>query len=439
MAEQSLFSEFEARSKADWMAQIEADLKGKKPSELHKQWQDLEVDPFKSKTDLSKNTSCFRERKEWFIAQAFCVDTPKETNARILEALMEGVNSIEIAGLNSKEELEATLESVNPEYIQTNFKLGEWMFSGGLEAAENWAKHAAGGSWGFDPLGKLYRTKSWYRNQEEDIKLIEKLSKSSLEQLNWLEINGADFHNEGAYASTELALSLAMFNEYLAVLADPAKDAGKLEFKAGVGVLYFIELTKLRSLRTLAGAVAAEYGYSGDLFISANTGIWGMSAYDRHNNLLRSSTQIMAAAIGGADAISATPFDLSLETDHRFARHLSRMQHQMLIEESFLDRVIDPMAGSYFLESLQADLEQKAWAKFQTIEKEGGFIQALASGLVSEMVHEDRQKQFKELESGELSVLGVNLYPNKEEQLSAEIREDLNRLSSETEKGRANG
>ncbi len=440
MGNDLFFAEFDALSKEDWLQKIETDLKGKKPQELHKNWQDLDVDPFSDPSDLRKSSYSFRDRGDWFVRQAFCFDPKGNTNKRILHALNEGVNDLELAGLESDEQMKTALKGVNPAYIRTDLKLDAWLQDGGLEAFESWSQQKdIEGSWNYDPLNMLLKTGNFYRSEREDMAFISKLRSSTLSKFQWVEVDTAMLHDKGAYASTEMAIGLAMFNEYLGQLDEAEVEAGKINFSIGLGVNYFLELAKVRSFRTLVHAVASAYGFGGEFFIHARTGMWNFASYDRHNNLLRSCTEAMSAVIGGANAVSILPFDISLKGDHHFASHLSRMQHQMLAEESFMNKAMDPVGGSYFIENICLQLEAKAWTKFQSIESLGGFMAACKSGAIQNMIEADHKAQKDLLESGELSVLGLNLYPNRDEQLPTKIEESYERLGSGIEKQRENG
>lgn len=440
MGNEGFFAEFDALSKEAWLEKIENDLKGKKPEELHKKWQDLEFVPFTDRTDLEQSSYSFRDRGDWHVRQAFCFDPKENTNKRILHALNEGVNNLELAGVASEDQLKEALKGVNPEYIRTDLKLDNWLNDGGLEAFESWAhKKSIEGSWNYDPLNMLLSSGKFYRSQQEDMAFIDILRSSTLNEFQWIEVDTATIHDQGAYASTEMAIGLAMFNEYLGNLEQTKTEAGKINFSIGLGVNYFLELAKVRSFRRLLHSVSREYGFEGEFFIHARTGIWNYASYDRHNNLLRSCTEAMSGVIGGANAISILPFDITLKEDHHFASHLARMQQQMLAEESFMNKVMDPVSGSYFIETVSSELEEKAWSKFQTIEREGGFIKACHSGSIRAMIEADRKAQKVALETDDLSILGLNLYPNKDERLATKIEDSSERLGSEIEKRRENG
>ncbi len=440
MANEEFFSEFESFSKADWLAQIEKDLKGKKPKDLFKKWQDLEVEPFKDKSDRAQSSYSFRAQSAWLIRQSFCIDSPKDSNKEILLALNEGVNNLEISNISDADSLNQALAGVDFSFIRTDLKLGDWLMNGAKEAFQKLAEDKEiSGSWNFDPLNKRYKDGDFYASQAEDMAFINQLAKSELKNFHLVEVNTAVFHNQGAYAITELAIGLAMFNEYLGFLSEPEKNGHKVNFSLGLGVNYFLELAKIRSFRKLVKSVASEYQSTEEHFINAETGTWSITASDRHNNILRASTQAMAAAIGGADSISILGHDLVLNSERSFAKHIARMQHQMLAEESFLDRVYDPVSGSYFIESLGEELEAAAWKKFQEIESVGGYLQAVENGLIKSWVQSDRAEQLAQLESGELTSLGVNLYSNEKEDLDLKKLRDFDRLSKGLEKDKTHG
>lgn len=435
MLQEKHFSEFDGLSKEQWLAQVEKDLKGKSPMELHPRWQDLDVDPFASWEDSTKRPFVFRKNREWLFRQRFDATNEKTFNGAVLEALNEGVNNIELQGPAICKHPSACLKGVHLDYVRTDFQLGAALMHGFKEDFEAMSESAEiQGSWNFDPLNQLYRNRAFYESKEKDFAFIAKLeAEQHLKNFDLIEVKASEFHNQGAYASTEVALALAVFNEYLGVLEKPELHAGRIVSTLGVGVNYFLELTKLRSYRKLASAISSEYGFSGSLFINAEGGVWRLSAFDTYTNLLRTCTQAMAASIGGADAIMIPAFDQALESSHKFANHLARMQHHLLAEESYLNKVMDPSGGSYFLEKLANQLEQKAWDTFGQIEKHGGFIKALEDGFVDHLINKDRKEQEQLFAANELKVLGVNYYPNTKDSLKASINRKDSRLTLKSE------
>ena len=221
-------------------------------------------------------------------------------------------------------------------------------------------------------------------------------------------------HEAGAHAVQELGYALAEGVERLTAQTSSGsvgEAARQVEFVYAVGSNYFFEIAKLRAARMLwARAVAAFVPKDADACrtrIHVRTSRLNKSIYDRYTNLLRVTTEAMSAAIGGADTLYIEPFG--------FSPHLARSVDRVLREEAHLDVVADPAGGSYYLEALTDSLAAHAWKLFQEIEKDGGYLQAQASGSIEKALAETRQARCKAVSSRRRALVGVNNYPNTSE------------------------
>ena len=144
--------------------------------------------------------------------------------------------------------------------------------------------------------------------------------------------------------------------------------------------------------------------------------------YDQHINLLRGTTKTMSAVLGGADVIEVLPFDTSSCASDDFSRHLARNTQIILKKESYFDRVVDPGAGSYYLETLTDELAREAWGFFQKIEEKGGYLKALETGFVQGEVNASRAKKDKGVTFRSRAILGTDQFPNGKEKAHAQIK-----------------
>jgi methylmalonyl-CoA mutase len=224
-------------------------------------------------------------------------------------------------------------------------------------------------------------------------------------------IRADEFHERGANAVEELGFALAAGVERLAALSDtvPAGEAaGRIEFVFAVGPAYFMEIAKFRAARVLWSQAVSGFGAkSAPMKITVRTPLRNKSAYDRYTNLLRVTTEAMAAAIGGCDRLTVEPFG--------FDEHLALNVQRILKEEAHIDRVADPAGGSYFIEALTAALAREAWKLFQQIEAEGGYSAAMASGWIEKSLARSRAALQKAVSSRRRALVGVNNYPDLRE------------------------
>jgi methylmalonyl-CoA mutase len=200
----------------------------------------------------------------------------------------------------------------------------------------------------------------------------------------------------------------------------PAQVTNTLAFSFGIGSEYFLEIAKLRAARALWARVLESFqpGLAGkvEVRIFARTSHWTKTIYDPHMNLLRSTTESMAAVIGGADALEVEPFDDTYREPSEFARRLARNTQLILKKEAWLDRVVDPAGGSYYVESLTDSLAREAWKLLQEIEGAGGFLNFRATGALERKAAADQHSA---------SIVGTNRYPDLAERALPRLeRED---------------
>ena len=223
-------------------------------------------------------------------------------------------------------------------------------------------------------------------------------------------------HEAGAHAVQELGYAIAAGVDRMAELtatqnADEA--AASIEFEFAVGPSYFIEIAKLRAARLLWAQAVSAFGTHHDessrMRLHARTPRRNKSVYDRYTNLLRVTTEALAAVIGGCDRLTIQAFGFD-------ERQALNVQH-ILREETHLDAVADAAGGSYYVEALTDALGRAGWKLFQQVEAAGGYAQALASGSIANALAETCAARTKAMSSRRRSLVGVNNYPNAAEKL----------------------
>ncbi|UYZ59198.1 methylmalonyl-CoA mutase family protein [Hymenobacter latericus] len=239
-----------------------------------------------------------------------------------------------------------------------------------------------------------------------------------------LALNGSFFNNRGASATQELACILGLAVAYLENFVaadldvDAATVASAMHVHVSIGPSYFVEIAKLRALRRLWATLLHAYGLPTEvaaaLRIHAATSSWTQTTLDPHTNMLRVTTEAMSAVLGGADSVSVTPYDSLYAAPSEFSARIARNVPIILREEAHLDRVADPAAGSYFIETLTDQLAQEAWAMFQETEAKGGFLQN--RGRILEDIRKLALDKFHRIATGEQVIVGTNRFQNPNEQ-----------------------
>lgn len=238
-------------------------------------------------------------------------------------------------------------------------------------------------------------------------------------QFRTLCVNSYAFHNAGASATQELAFTLAS----LADAYDQLTESGltleqlvpKTMLSVSVGTSYFMEIAKLRALRVLLGRFTSAYSSApfSPFFIHSQTSTFYEAKATPNTNLLRATTEAMAAVIGGCDALTVHPFDTVLgtpapadrpESAMDFSARIARNVSILLKQESYLDKVADPSAGSYYIEIVTHSLVEAAWDLFLTVEQQGGFARALASGFIQAELEKAYQAKVEAVRNGKVLV-----------------------------------
>ena len=450
---EKLFSEFAPVSTEEWMAKITADLKGV-PFEKKLVWKTGEgfnVNPFYRAEDIEglKTTESLpgefpyvrgtKKDNDWKVRQNIEVCCFKGANEKALDLLTKGVTSLGfiIKGDEVNEENIATLlEGICPASVELNFNtcnckaekligiLADYFKGKGVDAKKCY------GSVNYDafkkPLVKGKENSEWVEGAAAVLK-----AGQALPNYRVLAVNAFLFNNAGAYISQELGYALAWGNELMAKLTEAGftadEVAKKIKFNFGISSNYFMEIAKFRAARWLWAEIVAAYKPACEcackMVAHAQTSEWNMTVYDAHVNLLRSQTEAMSAALAGVDSITVRPFDKIYQTPDDFSERIARNQQLLLKEECHLDKVVDPSAGSYYVEVLTNSLADVAWKLFLEVEEKGGFSVAVNAGEIQNAVNASNVARKKAVATRREILLGSNQYPNFTEVAADKIQE----------------
>lgn len=450
---EKLFSEFAPVSTEEWMAKITADLKGV-PFEKKLVWKTGEgfnVNPFYRAEDIEglKTTESLpgefpyvrgtKKDNDWKVRQNIEVCCFKGANEKALDLLTKGVTSLGfiIKGDEVNEEnITTLLEGICPASVELNFNicnckaekligiLADYFKGKGVDAEKCY------GSVNYDafkkPLVKGKENSEWVEGAAAVLK-----AGQALPNYRVLAVNAFLFNNAGAYISQELGYALAWGNELMAKLTEAGftadEVAKKIKFNFGISSNYFMEIAKFRAARWLWAEIVAAYKPACEcackMVAHAQTSEWNMTVYDAHVNLLRSQTEAMSAALAGVDSITVRPFDKIYQTPDDFSERIARNQQLLLKEECHLDKVVDPSAGSYYVEVLTNSLADVAWKLFLEVEEKGGFSVAVNAGEIQNAVNASNVARKKAVATRRDILLGSNQYPNFTEVAADKIQE----------------
>ena len=442
-SKEKLFSDFPGVSTEAWMEKITADLKGAdfEKKLVWKTNEGFKVKPFYRQEDLEglKTTEGLpgqfpyvrgtkKDDNTWYVRQEIKVECAKEANAKALDILNKGVDSLGFS-LKKKdlcpEYIETLLEGICAECVELNFStcqgatvllanlLVEYFTKKGYDLAN------LKGSVNYDPMGKMLSKGKDVSNYIATAKeLVEVMA--ALPKYRCISVNAIELNNAGSYIAQELGYSLAWGNEYLNALIEAGVSvddaAKKIKFNFGISSNYFLEIAKFRAARMLWANIVKEYAPACDcsckMLAHAETSTFNLTLFDAHVNMLRTQTEAMSAALAGVNSITVSPYDKAYQTPDDFSERIARNQQLLLKEECHFDKVVDPAAGSYFIENLTVSIAQQAWNLFLQVEEEGGMMEAIKAGKVQEAVNASNKARHEAVAKRREILLGTNQYPN---------------------------
>ncbi len=458
MQEELKFDEFPITSYEQWKDEAIKSLKGGdfEKKLFTKTIEDIILKPIYNENDL-KNNPLYNfqypgiapynrgenplgyKANPWLIAQAIPYPDIKQFNTALQNDLANGQNAINIKvrgisnhhrqikygiELNNIDDFANAFENIDLSKYPIYFSTDE-IFYDFSKLFQDFLKKSKidiskfEGNLGADIFGKLLSTgnlalslNNYYKQIEE---LINQYDNSNFGVIN---INGSIFHNAGANTVQELAYSFTEAIEYIKTLQlldlDVDKIAPKIRFSFGIGSNFFMEIAKLRAARIIWTKIIREFGgneQSQKMFIHSQTSLRNKTKFNPWSNIMRNSTECLAAILGNSNSIEVGYFDSAYGYPSELSRRLARNTQLIYLNESHLLDTIDPAAGSYYLEELTNEICIKTWQKIQEIEANGGFFENIKSGNIQTEIQQTSDIQIKDYHTRKLVLVGTNKYP----------------------------
>jgi methylmalonyl-CoA mutase len=237
-------------------------------------------------------------------------------------------------------------------------------------------------------------------------------------KFNSISISGYHMQEAGATLVQELAFTLADGREYVRAALKKGLSvddfAGRLSFFFATGMNFFMEAAKLRAARLLWSRVMEEFKpkKAESLMLRTHCQTSGVSLQeqDPYNNIVRTAFEAMSAVLGGTQSLHTNSFDEAIALPTQFSARIARNTQLILQHETGVTKVVDPLAGSYYVESLTNELAEKAWTLIEEIEALGGMTKAVASGLPKRLIEEAATRRQAAIDKGDEVIVGVNKY-----------------------------
>ncbi|SFH83380.1 methylmalonyl-CoA mutase [Albimonas pacifica] len=451
-----------------WRSLAEKELKGKTPDDLvWKTIEGIDVKPLYTEADLEGvdhlgsvpgqfpfvrgPRATMYAGRPWTIRQYAGFSTAEESNAFYRKALAAGQQGVSVAfdlathrgydsdhprvigdvgkagvAIDSVEDMKILFDGIPLEKISVSMTmngavipiLANFIVAGEEQGVE---RKLLSGTIQNDILKEFMVRNTYIYPPEPSMKIIADIieyTSNEMPKFNSISISGYHMQEAGANLVQELAFTIADGMEY--VRAAMAKGltvdqfAGRLSFFFAIGMNFFMEAAKLRAARLLWARVMEDFGAQkpGSKMLRTHCQTSGVSLaeQDPYNNVIRTAYEAMSAALGGTQSLHTNALDEAVALPTEFSARIARNTQLILQEETGVTRVVDPLAGSYYVEALTAELKDKAWALIQEIEEMGGMTKAVASGMPKLRIEESAAMRQAGIDRGEEVIIGVNKY-----------------------------
>jgi methylmalonyl-CoA mutase len=463
----------ESRSRADWEALARKELRGRDPDELA--WHTLEgieVRPLYTGEDAAGLAhmgglpgfapftrgvrATMYAGRPWTIRQYAGFSTAEESNAFYRRALAAGQQGVSVAfdlathrgydsdhprvegdvgkagvAIDSVEDMKILFDGIPLDQVSVSMTmngavipiLANFIVTGEEQGVE---RAQLSGTIQNDILKEFMVRNTYVYPPEPSMRIVADIieyTAAEMPKFNSISISGYHMQEAGANLVQELAFTLADGREYVrAAIArgmDVDRFAPRLSFFFAIGMNFFMEAAKLRAARLLWSRIMDEFEpkdpRSKMLRTHCQTSGVSLTEQDPYNNVIRTAYEALSAVLGGTQSLHTNALDEAIALPTDFSARIARNTQLILQEETGVTRVVDPLAGSYYVESLTADLADKAWALIEEVEAMGGMTRAVESGMPKLRIEETAARRQAMIDRGEQVIVGVNRYRKETE------------------------
>ena len=456
------------KSKIDWQRLAEKELRGKSVEELD--WTTLEgikVKPVYSEEDLNDiehlgNLPGFEPYvrgvkatmyagRPWTIRQYAGYSTAEESNAFYKRGLAAGQQGVSVAfdlathrgydsdhervigdvgkagvAIDSVEDMKILFDGIPLNEISVSMTmngavipvLANFIVAGEEQGHK---KSDLSGTIQNDILKEFMVRNTYIYPPEPSMRIVADIieyTSSEMPKFNSISISGYHMQEAGASVVQELAYTLADGKEYAKKAIEKGLDiaafAGRLSFFFAIGMNFFMEAAKLRAARLLWHRIMTDLGAKNPrskmLRTHCQTSGVSLQEQDPYNNVIRTAYEAMSAVLGGTQSLHTNALDEAMALPTDFSARIARNTQLILQEETGVSNVVDPLAGSYYVEKLTADLADAAWRLIEEVDEMGGMTKAVAAGMPKLRIEETAAKRQADTDRGDQVIVGVNKY-----------------------------
>ena len=461
------------QSKVDWQKLAEKELRGKSVKELD--WvtlEGIEVKPVYSEEDIKGlkhlgNLPGFEpyvrgvkatmySGRPWTIRQYAGYSTAEESNAFYKRGLSAGQQGVSVAfdlathrgydsdhervigdvgkagvAIDSVEDMKILFDGIPLDKISVSMTmngavipvLANFIVAGEEQGHK---KSDLSGTIQNDILKEFMVRNTYIYPPEPSMRIVADIieyTSNEMPKFNSISISGYHMQEAGASLVQELAYTLADGKEYAKKAIEKGLDidafAGRLSFFFAIGMNFFMEAAKLRAARLLWHRIMTDLGAKNPrskmLRTHCQTSGVSLQEQDPYNNVIRTAYEAMSAVLGGTQSLHTNALDEAMALPTDFSARIARNTQLILQEETGVSNVVDPLAGSYYVEKLTADLADAAWRLIKEVDEMGGMTKAVAAGMPKLRIEETAARRQADIDRGDQVIVGVNKYRLNEE------------------------
>ncbi len=465
---------FKKVTKEEWKELAKKELKGKEAEELiWKSPEGIDIEPLYTAEDLEKleyvdtfpgfppfirgPKATMYAGRPWTIRQYAGFSTAEESNAFYKRNLAQGQQGLSVAfdlathrgydsdhprvvgdvgkagvAIDSVEDMKILFDGIPLDKVSVSMTMNGAVLpimAGYIVAAEEQgvSQDKLAGTIQNDILKEFMVRNTYIYPPQPSMRIIADIieyTSKYMPKFNSISISGYHIQEAGANATLELAFTLADGLEYVKTALDKGLDidafAPRLSFFFGIGMNFFMEIAKLRAARFLWAQLMSRFNpknpRSMALRTHCQTSGWSLAAQQPYNNIIRTTIEAMAAVLGGTQSLHTNALDEAIALPTDFSARIARNTQIILQEESQICKTVDPLAGSYYIESLTHSLINEASKILDEIEELGGMTKAIETGMPKLRIEESAAKRQALIDNKEYVIVGVNKYVIPEEE-----------------------
>ena len=250
-------------------------------------------------------------------------------------------------------------------------------------------------------------------NVHELVDLIKKTESAT--SFKVIHIHSGDFINAGSNFTQELAFTMNKMVEYIDQLTESKLNVKQvienLSLEMAITSDFFFEVAKIHAVKSLYPSILTAYGVEGiEIPVMASSSLWSKSRYDKHVNMIRNTSEAMSAVLGGCDRLLIRRHDMINDEPSEFSQRIAANISNLLREESYLEKIDNPVSGSYYVEWLTSQLIQSSLDLFKKTEKNGGLVVGIKSGTIQQEIKTIKRQKELDLLEGRFTMIGTNKY-----------------------------